>query len=156
MRISAASLIILVVALGYQQAPAEEPQVPPQSVAAAPAGEQTAALQRDAAAPSAEKSTPAPGAQQNAPPEAAANTLKPGVTVVGTKPELTPEDKELIARGYKLEMRNGEKYFCHREQQLGSRFETKYCDTAQSLQAHRLNSQEAVRVIQTNTPRVGN
>jgi hypothetical protein len=65
---------------------------------------------------------------------------------------LTPEDKELIARGYKLEMRQGEKYFCRREQQLGSRFERKTCETAQSIQAHRAESQEAVRTIQNETP----
>jgi hypothetical protein len=106
--------------------------------------------------PSQSASATAPAAQQNAvSPAAGSAPAKPAITVIGTKPELTPQDKELISRGYKLEMRHGEKYFCIREQVLGSRFETKQCDTAQSIEAHRLESQEAVRTIQNDRPQVG-
>jgi hypothetical protein len=154
MRIIAASLMLLCAAGGYA-ARADEPQTASQPAptppAAAPAAEQTAAPAQDtAAAPRAEKGPSAPGAQPAAAADTASNALKPGLTVVGAKPELTPEEKELISRGYKLEMRHGEKYFCHREEQLGSRFEIKSCDTAQSIQAHRIESQDAVRSIQND------
>jgi hypothetical protein len=107
--------------------------------------------------PAGEKSAAAtPAAPQNTAPSTPASTsVKPGLTVVGTKPELTPEDKELMARGYKLELRGGEKYFCRREQQIGSRFETKSCNTAESIRAQRLESQEAVRMIQNDRPGAG-
>jgi hypothetical protein len=105
--------------------------------------------------PAAEKGA-AIDAEQKAAPGAASTVIKPGVTVVGAKPELTSEDKQLIARGYKLEVRQSEKYFCRREQQIGSRFEIKTCDTAQSIRARRAESQEAVRVIQNNNSRIGN
>jgi hypothetical protein len=111
------------------------------------------AAEPSATPPAAEKGT-ASGAEQKAAPEAA--SIKPGVTIAGTKPELTPDEKELISRGYKLEMHDGEKFFCRKEQQLGSRFEHKICDTAQSAQLRRAEGQEAVRVIQTDTPHVNN
>ena len=127
------------------QAWAAEPQDPPPSQS------------QSTAAPAAQPSATAPAAQ----PTAAAGTsdsssIKPPVTVVGTKPELTPQEKELLSRGYKLEMRHGEKYFCIREAQIGSRFENKNCDTAQSIEARRLDSQEALRVIQADRSKVSN
>ena len=107
--------------------------------------------------PAGEKSAAAaPAAPQNAAPStSASNSVKPGLTVVGTKPELTALDKEILSRGYKLEMRHGEKYFCRREQQIGSRFETKSCNTAESIEAQRLNGQEAMRTIQNDRPQIG-
>jgi hypothetical protein len=137
MRVPAAILTVLCAIL-CQQAQADDPPAPGQ--AAAPAT--VAAL---------------PGAEQKAAPQAASSTLKPEVTVVGSKPELTADEKELINRGYKLEMHDGEKFFCRREEQLGSRVNThKTCDTGQSIQAHRADSREAVRAIQTNTPHINN
>ena len=138
MRITAAHLSVLC-AIVCLQARADDPPSPSQ-----PAAPTTAAPT------SAEPSTVPPATEKRA--EAGATAIKPGVTVVGAKPELTPEEKQLIARGYKLEMRQGEKYFCRREQQIGSRFETKICDTAQSIEARRAESQEAVRVIQNDRP----
>jgi hypothetical protein len=120
-----------------QQARADDPPAPSQ-----PAAPTTAAPS------SAEPSATPPAAEKPAAPGA----IKPGVTVVGTKPELTPEEKQLIARGYKLEVRQGQRYFCRREQQIGSRFETKTCDTAQSIESRRTESQEALRVIQNDRP----
>jgi hypothetical protein len=105
------------------------------------------------ATPSAAEKSTAGGAEQRAP-EAASTANKPVVTVVGAKPELTPDEKELISSGYKLEMHDGEKYFCRKEQQLGSRFEHKICDTARSALLRRAEGQEATRVIQTNAPHV--
>jgi hypothetical protein len=81
----------------------------------APASSQpapAAAPAEQSAAPTGEpKSAAAPTAEQNAA-AAASASIKPGLTVTTAKPELTPADKELLSRGYKLEMRHGEKYFC--------------------------------------------
>jgi ribulose bisphosphate carboxylase small subunit len=117
------------------QALAADPQPAPPA-AVAPAGQQSATA--PAAAP-----TTAPASSDS-------ETIKPPLTVIGTKPELTPQEKELLSRGYKIEMRHGDKYFCRREQQIGSRFEVKSCDTAESIEARRVDSQEAVRVIQND------
>jgi hypothetical protein len=46
---------------------------------------------------------------------------KPPVVVKADKPELTYEEQRLVSKGYKLNMRNGEKWFCRRELGLGSR-----------------------------------
>ncbi len=152
MRLTAAFLpTILSVACLSQQANADDSPAAAQS--AAPTTTTAAATSAESSAtPAAGEKGAALGAEQKAAPEAESSSLKPGVTVVGAKPDLTPQDKELIARGYKLEMRQGEKYFCRREQQLGSRFEVKTCDTAQSIEARRAESQEAVRVIQNDRP----
>jgi len=43
-------------------------------------------------------------------------------------------EKHFLSEGYKIEMHNGEKYFCRREEQLGSRLGgSKQCSTAQQL-----------------------
>jgi hypothetical protein len=143
---TATALIAIMFTGVLSQALATEPQpVSPSAGQAAPTpGEQQSAA-------------PAPAAQPNAAtPAADSASIKPPITVVGTKAELTPPEKELISRGYKLEMRHGEKYFCIREQQIGSRFEVKNCDTAQSIEARRIDSQEAVRVIQADRSKVSN
>jgi hypothetical protein len=99
----------------------------------------------------------APAAQANAAASASdANTIKPPVTVVGTKAELSPPEKELISRGYKLKVRNGQKYFCIIEQKMGSRFESETCDTSDSIEAHRQASQEAIRAIQADRSKSSN
>jgi len=151
-RVTTRLLIVLCAGAFCQQALADEPQAASQTPAAAAAS----TAEQHAATSGGEKSAAAPAAQQNAaPPTAGSPSVKPGLTVVGTKPELTDEDKELLARGYKLEMRRGEKYFCRREQQIGSRFETKSCNTAESIEAQRLNGQEAMRAIQSDRPQIG-
>jgi hypothetical protein len=43
-------------------------------------------------------------------------------------------EKHFLSEGYKVEMHNGEKYFCRHEEQLGSRLGgQKQCTTAQQL-----------------------
>jgi hypothetical protein len=155
-----AGLIGVLFAGVLSQALATEPQTQSQAQSEAQSQSQAAATptpdgHQSATATDGQQSAAAPAAQQNAAPSPtpASASIKPPVTVVGTKPEdLSNAEKELIARGYKVEMRNGEKYFCRREQQIGSRFETKICDTAQSIQARRAESQEAVRTIQNDRP----
>lgn len=132
---------VLSQALATEPPPPPAPPASPSQTAAAPAGQQSATT---AAAPQ----TPAATAESA--------SIKPPVTVIGTKPELTPPEKELISRGYKLEMRHGEKYFCRTESDIESRFPRKNCDTAQSIEAHRLESQEALRTIQNDRSKVSN
>jgi hypothetical protein len=149
-RAAAGLLTVLCAGVLCQQALAAEPPVPPPPpAAAAPAGQQSATT------PGGQKNAAAPAAQQNAvTPTAESTPIKPPITVVGTKPELTPQDKELLSRGYKLEMRHGEKYFCRLESQIDSRFQIRSCDTAQSIEAHRASGQEALRVIQSDRSQI--
>jgi hypothetical protein len=146
MRVTAAYLLVLC-AIACLPAWADDPPTPGQPPAPTSAAPTSVAP--------GEKSTTI-DAEQKPAPGAASTAITPGVTVVGAKPELTPEEKQLIARGYKLEIRQGEKYFCRREQQIGSRFEVKTCDTAQSIQVRRAESQEEMRTMRNNNSRIGN
>jgi hypothetical protein len=138
MRMNGGLVSGLCVAFFCQTALADEPPATP---AAAPPAMQSAAPAAEA------KSTAA---------AATPSEVKPGLTVSAAKPELTPADKELMSRGYKLEMRHGEKYFCRTETETGSRFPVKNCDTAQSIEAHRQESQDAMHSIESNRSRVSN
>jgi len=90
------------------------------------------------------------GEQRAAPPTAA----KPAVATDGGKIELTREDKALMSQGYKIEMRHGQKYFCRRESELGTHWEIKSCNTAESIESHRASSVETVREMQANKPEI--
>jgi hypothetical protein len=47
---------------------------------------------------------------------------------------IDPRERMLKAKGYHLEMRNGEKYYCHNEEVLGSRVGgRKFCGTVADL-----------------------
>ena len=98
---------------------------PPASQTAATA---TAAPTAQAAAPTqpAASSTPATGATPAAPKAAAAEASAS-----------TGEDereRHFLSEGYRLEMRNGDKVFCRREEVLGSRLGAqKVCSSAQQL-----------------------
>jgi len=95
--------------------------------------------------PPASAATPTPAPAQTSAPAAAtpvanatstpAAGTNPPVVVEGTK-EADPLEKHFLAEGYKIEMHNGEKYFCRREETLGTRLGgQKVCGTAQQLQA---------------------
>jgi hypothetical protein len=142
MKTTAGLLTVMCAGVWCQLAWADDPPPPPA----------TSSAQQTATSPAT-----APAAQPNAAtPAADANSVKPGVTVVGAKAELSPPEKELLSRGYKLEMHNGQKYFCRREEQMGSRFAVKNCDTAESIEAHRQASQEALRAIQSDRAKSSN
>jgi hypothetical protein len=119
-RISGA--LACVFAGAVSMAVAEDP--PPSATNSAPA----------AAAPSATPATTA------ATPEPVAGATKTSVTVTAaaTRPPATPEvdqtDKHFLAEGYKMQMRNGQKVFCRREDQLGSRLGAAVtCNSAEEL-----------------------
>jgi hypothetical protein len=49
-------------------------------------------------------------------------------------PEVDPTDKHFLSEGYRMQMRNGQKVFCRREDQLGSRLGgAVMCNTAEEL-----------------------
>jgi hypothetical protein len=95
-----------------------------------------------------------PAADANAATSASATAAaNPPVVVKAGKPELTHEEQQLVSRGYKLEMRHGEKWFCRREAVLGSRLqETKVCGTASMLSSNRANQQDEMRSHPYMTP----
>jgi hypothetical protein len=74
---------------------------------------------------------------------------KPLVEVKADKPELTYEEQRLVSKGYKLSMRNGEKWFCRRELGLGSRVAAQnVCGTASMLLQSRTDQQNDLRDAQ--------
>jgi hypothetical protein len=98
--------------------------------------------------PSTTASAPSPPSVPSAPsaPAAAAPTPAPATPAAPATPQAapaaakTPEvdqvDKHFLSEGYRMEMHNGEKVFCRREDVLGSRLGAqKVCSTAQQLTA---------------------
>lgn len=82
-----------------------------------------------------------------APAAAAASTAKPAV------PDIDPLEKHFVAEGYKPEMRNGVKVFCHREAALGSHLPgPKVCGTAAQLNASETEAREATEHAQKWAP----
>jgi len=80
-----------------------------------------------------------PGAQASPAPSATSAATAPA------KPAIDPEEKRLIAMGYKPEMRNGAKVFCRREQTLGSRLaEAKHCASAEQLKISQEETQDVI------------
>jgi uncharacterized iron-regulated membrane protein len=94
----------------------------------------SATAKAPAAAPStaAPAATATPAAPAAAPHPAASAT--PAAAVEVDAAQLDQQEKHFLAEGYKIEMHNGEKYFCRREEQMGSRLGgQKQCATAQQL-----------------------
>jgi hypothetical protein len=103
----------------------------------------TTAAPAAATAPAATAATP--GAQASPAPSATA----PSAATAPAKPAIDPEEKRLIAMGYKPEMRNGEKVFCRHEQILGSRLaEAKHCASVQQLKISQQETQDVIEKIQ--------
>jgi hypothetical protein len=85
------------------------------------------------AAPTAPAATATnPGVQASPAPSAAATSA----VTASAKAAIDRDEKDALARGYKLEMRHGERFFCRREETLGSRVEPqKVCAKASDLRA---------------------
>ena len=154
MKVTAALLTIWCAGVCIRSLADEPPASAPSAALESAATARPISVESDATPPTVEKIA-AGGVKPTVPPAAvspptAPSAINPGVTVVGRKQDLTPGEQELVNRGYKLEVHSGAKYFCRREQQLGSRFEQKVCESAQSIEAHRADSQEAVRVLQSD------
>lgn len=66
-------------------------------------------------------------------------------SAASTTAAVDPEEKRLLAKGYRMQMQNGEKVFCRREPILGSRLEGKLsCGTARDIAAVEAQAQEGV------------
>src|SRR6516164_11504940 len=116
-------------------APSATPATPASATAAAPAAA-AAATAAPAAAHPASSATPA-----------AAD--KPSVEI--DAPTMDQLEKHFLSEGYKVEMHNGEKYFCRREEQLGSRLGgQKQCATAQQLAFTEKDSRRQAEKAQHN------
>jgi hypothetical protein len=80
----------------------------------------------------------------------AAGATKSSVTVTAAAtPPAAPEGdqaaKHFLAEGYKMQMRNGQKVFCRREEQLGSRLGGAVnCNTAEELSQIETQAQDAI------------
>jgi hypothetical protein len=69
------------------------------------------------------------------------------------------QERHFLSEGYKIEMRNGEKMYCRREEQMGSRLGgQKNCSTPQQLTANETQAKELVERNQRQMARgpVGN
>jgi hypothetical protein len=129
---------------------AEEPANPPQP-AAAPTAETApqAAAPSDAAAPAA-----APTASTDATAPAAAKPsadAQAAASSDGGRPangsvSLTDDDRDFIRRGYQIEMKNGEKFYCKQQDTMGSRLNKKrVCRTPEQMKYMRENAQDQMR-----------
>src|SRR6266436_5147110 len=73
----------------------------------------------------------------------------PSAPAAAATPAIDPEERRLLAQGYRMQMRHGEKVFCRREEVLGSRLEGKMnCSTAQQLKSTQDQAQEAAQRLQ--------
>jgi len=126
---------------GMSVAWADDP--PPSQPVATPTDQQASmATAQDKPAPA---GTPATPTKSESPPASA-----PAATTAQTSKtqDLTEDEKNLLAHGYKLETKGGKKYFCRSETPVGTRFPTKTCRTAEQMAAIRQNSKDYVNDIQ--------
>jgi hypothetical protein len=123
-----------------------DPVTPPTTPAATSAPAPSTAPKQAAPAPAApaadaKTATPAAVAKSATPAADAKSTV-----LVQGKAEQDALEKHFLSEGYKVEMHNGEKLFCRREEQLGSRLGGyKNCGTAEQLS---FTEQEAKAAVQ--------
>jgi hypothetical protein len=118
-----------------------------------------------APASTSEAATPATPATPGNPAAApVAATSAGGVTTTGATPagpaaqpassvtitaEQAAMEKHFLAEGYKVEMRNGQKYYCRREETLGTRLGSqKFCSTEEQLKATEAQAKDLVGTSQ--------
>jgi hypothetical protein len=89
-------------------------------------------------------STPATAATATA----AASAAQPAAAAKPAAPaaeQVDPKEKHFLAEGYALEMHHGNKLFCRREEQMGTRLGAhKVCSTAEQLTATERDAQRAM------------
>ena len=101
---------------------------------------------------------------------AAASTTQPPVTSTPVSPGSTtttaaaPQDSDthtqlerhFLSKGYHVEMRGGQKLYCRREQEIGSRLGgTMNCDSLEQLKANEDATQAQLRNAQRSTQKPG-
>ena len=146
-----ACLIVGQISLALADPPADSAatQTSPAPAAATSAAAAATPAPAAAATPAAAASAPAPAAAHaaaSAPPAASGHA-----SVEISAPEMDRLEKHFLAEGYKIEMHNGEKYFCRREEALGSRLGgQKQCTNAQQLMFIEKDSQRQAEHAQHN------
>jgi hypothetical protein len=141
MRVTAGFLLVLCAGVAGQALAGDPPPPPSSSTPSATTAPAPAAPQSTAAAADSSAARPAAVAAADAEKEKADEDAK---------------DKELKSRGYKMQMRDGQKYFCRMEAPVGSHLEKRECYTAASIYAQEASSQEFVRRMQVYSPKVSN
>jgi hypothetical protein len=96
---------------------------------------------------------PAPAPATSTPPSSAAPAAPatpPTAAVITAPADEDLLDKHLRSEGYKVEMRNGQKMYCRKEDVLGSRLgaATKTCGTAEQLKINEAQAHELVERTQ--------
>ena len=86
-----------------------------------------------------------PQSTSTAPTAAASNPTR---IVLDDKTLTNDEVKQLLAEGYKPVGRNGEVYYCRREQRTGSRFATTSCKTADQIKQTARDSKDMLSTQQ--------
>lgn len=114
----------------------------PQSAPSASAGSDA-----NAAASNPGKSSATPSSSPTSP-AATSAADQPTKVVLVDKTLTNSQVKQLLSRGYKPESRGSDVFYCRREQQLGSRFETKVCRSAEQIAEAERASQEATKYMQ--------
>jgi hypothetical protein len=137
--------LIAVVSMGaLSQALASEPE--PQSPTAAQPTTQSSGPAQTAPPPSDPLQAGAKASVAGLPVAAQASTTGKSATSSSGKPELTHEEHNLLRQGYKLEVRDGENWFCKRRPVLGSRLQqSKECGTAAMWEKQHVDEQESLR-----------
>jgi len=93
---------------------------------------------------------PAPAATAAPPATPVAATDLSAKSEPTSKNDVSPAQMKAFRQaGYKAEVHNGRTFFCRREPQLGTRFESKVCGTAEEIERSTANSQELAERIQT-------
>jgi hypothetical protein len=83
-----------------------------------------------------DSASPAIGAATQAPalPAASSSAANPPAAPKAAATELSADERRLLNQGYKPQMRNGEKIYCRREAELGSRINSvQHCGTVAQL-----------------------
>jgi hypothetical protein len=102
---------------------------------AAPASTSEAATPATPATPGNPAAAPAAATSAGGGVTPAAPGAQPASSVTITAEQAVME-KHFLAEGYKVEMRNGQKYYCRREETLGTRLGSqKFCSTEEQLKA---------------------
>ena len=71
-------------------------------------------------------------------------------------PPLTREEQNLLAGGYKLEIRGNENFFCHKEILAGTKFASRVCQTSEQIRVSRQTSKDAADHAQQKALQSGN
>ena len=138
-----ARVLALLIGSGAATVALADPAAPTSEAAATASASTPAAATTAAPATAAAATSPAPASSAPTTAPAAASTSAPA------KPAVDPDERRLVAEGYKPQMRGGTKVYCKREQVLGSRLgASEVCATADQLKSSTQNSRDATEQSQ--------